>query len=551
VAKARVKRPPAGKKTSARFVRTVADEAALAAGYWYDEESADLVVDFIQTFCQLSKGEGAAGPMQLLPWQADELIRPLFGWKRPDGTRRFRKGYCQIPKKNGKSALCSAVSLYMTVADGERGADCAVAAVDQNQASIVFDECVAMVEQSPDLASVLEINRSTKRITCPATHSTLRALSSDASSKEGYNLSFLCIDELHAWRDRKLWGALKYAHIARKQPICPLVITTAGEEIESLGHEQYEYAKKIIEGTVTAHEYLALIYAAPDDADFKDPEAWKVANPSLGTTITLEEMATSAAEAEAQGQIAINEFKRYRLDIWVKSDKRCIRMIDWNKPENVVPFTAESLYGRLCYGGLDIGWQNDLTAFVLIFPDDDLGCHVLPYVWIPQAAADEQERKGFNYSEAKADGHITILPGEVLDTKAVKQQILECRDQFYLRRINFDPKDCRELALSLRDEHGIEVVEHPQSYSQYNEPFRRTLELILAGRFRHGSNRLLTWAADNLKVRVGMQDDVMPARPKPGSDEKIDPMVAAIMGVAAWQHDPTGSVYDNRGIRTT
>ena len=93
--------------------------------------------------------------------------RPLFGWKRADGTRRYRRGYIEVPKKNGKSTLFSGLSLYLLVGDGEPGAEIYSAAVDRDQASIVFNEAANMVEASPHLSSRLAVIRSTKRIVVP------------------------------------------------------------------------------------------------------------------------------------------------------------------------------------------------------------------------------------------------------------------------------------------------------------------------------------------------------------------------------------------------
>ena len=79
-------------------------------GYWYDAEAADRVVNFIEQFCSHVKGH--QGPFLLEDWQKDDIIRPLFGWKRADGRRKYRTCYIEIPRKNGKSNLTAAIALY-------------------------------------------------------------------------------------------------------------------------------------------------------------------------------------------------------------------------------------------------------------------------------------------------------------------------------------------------------------------------------------------------------------------------------------------------------
>jgi phage terminase large subunit-like protein len=137
------------------WIRTDADWRAVAEGYWFDTAAAERVRTFFQKYLRHSKGQWAGKPFELLPWQWSHVIAPLFGWKRPDGTRRYRRGYIEVPKKNGKSCLFSALGLYLLIADGEQGAEVYSAAVDRDQASIIFNEAANMVEASPLLSSRL------------------------------------------------------------------------------------------------------------------------------------------------------------------------------------------------------------------------------------------------------------------------------------------------------------------------------------------------------------------------------------------------------------
>src|SRR5688572_9135169 len=126
---------------------------------------------FFLKFLRHSKGQWAGKPFELLDWQWDRIVARLFGWKRADGTRRYRRGYIEVPKKNGKSTLFSGLSLYLLCGDGESGAEIYSAAVDRDQASIVYNESANMVEASPALSGRLQVVRSTKRITFPKTRS--------------------------------------------------------------------------------------------------------------------------------------------------------------------------------------------------------------------------------------------------------------------------------------------------------------------------------------------------------------------------------------------
>jgi phage terminase large subunit-like protein len=116
----------------------IADERAAARGCWLDEAAAERVRTFFRKFLRHSKGQFAGKPFELLDWQWEGVIRPLFGWRRPDGTRRFRRAYIEIPKKNGKSTLCAGIALYLLTKDNEPGAEVYSAAADRDQASALY-----------------------------------------------------------------------------------------------------------------------------------------------------------------------------------------------------------------------------------------------------------------------------------------------------------------------------------------------------------------------------------------------------------------------------
>jgi hypothetical protein len=80
----------------------------------------------------------------LLDYQTQLILRPLFGWMRQDGTRRFRKAYIEIPKKNGKTQRIAGLALYMLLAEQEPGAEVYVPAAARDQARIPVSAAVEL-----------------------------------------------------------------------------------------------------------------------------------------------------------------------------------------------------------------------------------------------------------------------------------------------------------------------------------------------------------------------------------------------------------------------
>ena len=89
----------------------------MAKDSFYDKDSADFAVSFIENLCH-TKGTWAGKRFDLIPWQ-EQIIRDIFGTLKPNGYRQFNTAYIEIPKKQGKSELAAAVALLLLAADGE------------------------------------------------------------------------------------------------------------------------------------------------------------------------------------------------------------------------------------------------------------------------------------------------------------------------------------------------------------------------------------------------------------------------------------------------
>lgn len=311
------------------WVRSYQDAVAVAEGCWFDEVTADRAVSFIETFCYHWEGEWAGRPFVLMDWQRDEIVKPLFGWKRRDGTRRYRRAFIFLPKKNGKSTLIAAIQLLLLVMDQEPGAQVYSAATDRDQARITWECAANMVRVSEDLSAVLHVRDHISTIVYADLKSKLKALSAVPKSQEGRNIHGLAVDELHAWTDRRLWGALRYGGASRRQPLF-IVITTAGDDLGSLCYEEYEYASKIRDGIIEMPSYLSVIYEAAKEDDWTDPKTWRKANPGLGVTIWEEELAEMVAEALSK-PASVADFKRYRLNLWMQAHNPWMEIETWDK----------------------------------------------------------------------------------------------------------------------------------------------------------------------------------------------------------------------------
>jgi phage terminase large subunit-like protein len=289
------------------------------SGAFFDRKHVDIDIAFIEslTLTKTTKS-GRPEPFTLLPVHR-ELIENLLGWKRPDGTRLYRKCYFSLARKNAKTQIAAAIALVMLVLDNELQPEIYIAAKDREQASLCFYAIADMIHASPDLSDILAITPSTKTIINRQNGGKLKALSSEGKSKHGLNPSCVIFDELHSWTssEQELYDALTTGSGLRRQPLF-LTITTAGIDEHSICGKQYEYACKVRDGVVDDPAFLPLIFEVPKDADWTDETLWPLANPTLGALVKLDDL---RAERETALKIPAEQtkFRRLFLNQWVNA----------------------------------------------------------------------------------------------------------------------------------------------------------------------------------------------------------------------------------------
>lgn len=309
------------------WIRGPADVLAIEQGCWFDVSAGQFACEFIESFCVQSKGRWAGTLLKLLAWQRDLIMR-LFGWKRADGKRRYRRAYIEVAKKNGKSTLIAALTLLLLIADGENSPEIYLNACSRDQARIIFDEARRMVEASGTLRKRIAVKDHRARLICGANHGAVIANSADAPDKDGLNPHATIFDELHRQSNRRLWEMFEYASAAREQPLI-LSITTAGEDDEGVWHEQREYSESVNEGTIPDITHLGVVYRALDSDDVDDPATWRKANPSLGETISFEDFQRELTEAKTV-PVKLANFKRLRLNIIGRDEGKYFDMNAWD-----------------------------------------------------------------------------------------------------------------------------------------------------------------------------------------------------------------------------
>lgn len=507
----------------------------------YDKARADRAVRFIENLCH-TKGEWAGRPFWLLPWQ-EQLVRDIFGVVKDDGTRQFKTAFVEIPKKNGKSELAAAIALYLLYADNEPSAEVYGAASDRSQAAIVFDVAKRMVELTPALDKRSKIMAATKRLVNYSNAGFYQVLSAEVGTKHGLNVSGLVFDEIHALPNRQLYDVLtKGASDARRNPLA-FIITTAGDNRESVAYEIHTKAKEMLEGKREDPTFYPVIYSLDMEEDWTDEKNWYKVNPSLGYTIKIEGMRDAFRDANVNPADEIT-FRWLRLNQWVGSTVAWI-------PDSIVAkgnirIDDRELYGRECYAGLDLSSSEDITALALVFPPrTEEEKYILKlFCWVPEETIPKKTRQsGYPYDKWRMQGFLDASPGNMIDYAWIESRIEDLSHDYHIMEIAFDRWGSNMLVERLEGM-GLTVVQFGQGFKDMSPASRELYEQLMKGNFIHGGNPIFRWMCGNVVMDVDPAGNIKPTKKR--SKGKIDGVVATIMALdRCIRHGDQGSVYDD------
>ena len=518
--KAAKKKPSSGSSRSAANPKKRPEHVP---GYQWDEAAADAPVRFIEQLCRHPDERGGEPQkITLIDWQRDQVLRPLFGWRRPDGRLRFRRAGIFVPKKNRKSSLMSQLSQYLITCHAP-AQDVFLAANDRLQARTMYRMVRQSVEASPTLSKLLEVVDSRSIIRNRETGKEIRCLSSDSWRNEGLNGSVI-LDEIHSFRTPDLVDALIYATRGTANGLV-ISISTAGDNRNGIGWRWWQDCELSIKDPKVNPTFYGLIYAAAEDDDFSDPKVWRKANPSMGVAFPEDEFAADYQDACTDGR-KMSKFLRYSLNVWQQADARWFHGDAFAKCRKDPP---QPLDGRPCVVGVDLASNLDMTAAAFLFKNDDGSFDCEMRYWVPADTAEERERKdNVPYSTWIREGWLTVTDGARLDHEAVARDIVAYGADHNIVAVGADPWQVGPLATFLERE-SIKTKGVQQNTRTMNAPCKQLEGLVLEGRFRYTSP-ILAWNANNVCLYSDATDCVKPDKQK--STEKIDGIVAVCNALA-------------------
>lgn len=470
---------------------------------------AERVVAFLESL-EVTAGRLAGQAFRVRDWQRD-IIEAIYR-EDDEGKRPVRTAVLTFGRKNGKTGLAAGLALcHLAGPEAERRGEVYSAANDKEQAGKTFAEMVAMVEVHPILAHRINVKRFGKELEDMETGSIFKALSADVAGKHGLSPSCVIYDELGQAANRELYDTLDTAMGARDNPLLMVISTQAATDIAPMS-QLVDYGRRVNDGVIDDPSFFLAEYSAPIDADPWIEETWRLANPALGDFLSLGEVKRQAEQAR---RMPAKEpaFRNLILNQRVASERTFLGIGEWKACNPTVDL--DSLKGRKCFAGLDLSAVRDLTALVLVFPDNEGAFDVVPFFWLPgDGLLDREEDDRVPYMVWRQSGFLLTTPGGVIDPAFIAAHVARMGEIYDLRMVGFDRWRIDEFQRALTDT-GADIPMHPvgQGFKDMAPAVDLLERLVAERRLRHGGHPVLTWCASNTV-----------ATPDPAGNRKLDKM---------------------------
>lgn len=513
-------------------------------GLWFNHEAGQQILDFAELL-----NLGPELPFTLAPWLVWEKY-VYYGWRRADGTRRFRFKYKSVARKNAKTPGESLEALFHLLFTDLFRAEVYVSATKEDQAKIAFDDAKTILEFSPVLQGIL--SASATSIFNSENRAKFQFLTSNPKTADGTRPSVAIIDEYHEFDNDDMIGKLQTGMIHRKEPILNIVTTRGTDKTKPCFQAELKMYIPILKGIVKDDSTFVLIYSLDEADDWQDPTNWIKANPMIGYILTLDNLKEAYRKAKLQGPEHLIKFKTLNLNMWCDAPLTWIEDEVWQA--GAFAIKKDDFAGKECYGGLDLAKRDDFCSLCLTFPrkeGEETHFDSFWWHWIPQETVTTRVENGLSsLREWITDGYIIVTEGNVTDYDVIEQTIKELADTFAIVGVSYDQHNIGNLAVNLGN-YGVEMNIMSQTMTTMSEPTKQLKYAILEGRFNHGFDPVMRWQVSNAVEISDNNDNIRITKDKKRAKEKVDGVIAAVIAMGEYITQTaadTSSIYDTRGF---
>lgn len=507
-------------------------------GWYFDRSEAEAHIDTTTLFKHY-KGRAAGRHVELLPFQ-QFMYWNLYGWHMKDGSRRFRRSYNEVARKNGKTTDSALRGLLRIFLDEPTGAQVYCAATKENQAHILVNDAGNIATISHPFRKMIEVKvlkeHITRVITKEAPFSYIRSIGRDSKTEDGRHASEIKIDEYHAWDSNYLLDVLEKSLKGRMNPLTDIT-TTAGLPFTG-GKDGPCYAFRkmcidVLRGAKEDDRLFIMIHSMDEGDDPEQEKNWIKANPALDAPgcVTLEDLRAEYVAAKNEGQSKWVDFLTKSLNVWTDAPKVWIEDKIWM----IGKAAPKDIENKLWFGGYDGGRVKDFSSWVLMSEPDEKGVHdVLPFFWIPNDTLEAREKEDrTTYRDWREKKVLFTTPGNAISTADIKAHILQTHEQLDIVGTLYDPAlFAGEMMAGLTDELGDKFNPYSQGIMSMSPPTKLLELAIVQGKIHHGAHPVLRWNCRNSELFIDKNENMKIVKGNP--KQRVDGMVALVMAMARY-----------------
>jgi len=502
--------------------------------YVYDTTDADRRIGFIEACVRLTKSPFYGQPITLMLWQK-AFIEALYSFKMADtGLRRFTEVLLLIARKNAKTETCGALG-FDELINGQPGSVIVCSGNNDGDASLIR-ETIDTMRLFVDPQS-LDTSRNTRYISNRINGTVISKLTQTTKSKEGRNIDFAIIDEVHEMQSSAVYDAIKQSTGTKTEPLV-IMITSEGYTTGGFLDDRLERGRKVLYGEATddaAERYLPWLYMQDSVEEvFQDESSWVKSNPSIGVVKRYDYLREQVARAQES-----------------RSDRPAVLCKDFNLRQNASEawlladdfmydksFDIADYQGAYAIGAVDLAETTDLTcakALLLLPGDEKL---IVTRYFIPETKleASPDTGAGADYARWAQEGWLEIVPGNDLDLSIVADWYLQLYQLYDIRTyiVGYDQKFSRQFTNRM-EEIGIDVERVNQNADTLSTAIRLLETDLRARRINYQNNPVDQWCLGNAVIKVNERDQLLIVKPKGQSTRRIDGAVTFAILEEMWR----------------
>lgn len=492
--------------------------------YYFDAKAVERVINFISLIRHyLGKHNGK--PFILQAWQT-LIIAAIYGFKyKKDDTRVCRNAFILMARKNGKSALCAALSLYHLIADNEAASEIFFAANSREQAKILLSITSNFAKSLDAKGKAISVYRDLIKFK----NNFIKVVSSDTSKLDGYNLSFAIIDEEHEAKDSKMIDIISSSMGMRLQPLL-IEISTAGFNTFGICKEKYNTAKEILSGLKEDDSLQAFIYELDNDDKWDDETTWIKANPNLNVTVTSDFLQSEITKAKNTSSLEVS-VKTKNLNMWLSTSN--VWIADIHIINSTQKLKIEDFAGFNCYCGVDLSAVSDLTAVSFLIDTDDKYYFFNKY-YLPESALSENSNAEL-YKRWQRIGLLTITEGNCTDYDYITADLMRINQIVTINAIAYDTWNSTQWAIDATSK-GLPLQPFSQALGNFNRATKEFERLLLSNKIIIDDNEITRYCFNNVSLKFDHNDNTKPI--KTVRQNKIDGVIAMLQALGTMLQQP-------------